>query len=176
MSSRWLSFLLALSLLLNAFVLAGFVWTTWIEPPRFVRQAMHPPPPPPAPGLRPGPLELLSQDLGLDDRQRDELKGLFDRYGEARRERYDDIQRIRDQMADELKAPGFDLARLDALVDQMTVLRVDQQKEYLRAFAELGPKLRPDQRERLHRLLADRYGGRNRVPPPSPQPPPQPTR
>ena len=40
MTSRWLQILLGLSLLLNAFVLAGFVWRTWIEPPHFARQHM----------------------------------------------------------------------------------------------------------------------------------------
>ena len=163
MSSRWLQILLGLSLLLNAFVLAGFVWTTWIEPPRFMRHVVQGPPPA---GPRPSPLELLAHELDLDDRQREELKGLFDRYGDARRERYEEVRKIREQMAAELKEPGFDLAKLDGLVDQMMVLRVDQQKEYLRAFAELGPKLTPEQRERFHKFLVDRYSGRHRTPPP----------
>ncbi|MEA2853200.1 MAG: hypothetical protein QOE02_3219, partial [Rhodospirillaceae bacterium] len=33
MSSRLIQVLLALSLLLNTFVLAGFVYRSWIEPP-----------------------------------------------------------------------------------------------------------------------------------------------
>jgi Spy/CpxP family protein refolding chaperone len=165
MTSRWLQILLGLSLLLNAFVLAGFVWRTWIEPPHFARQFVHGPPP----GSRPSPLEVVSRELELDDRQRAELKDLFDRYGKARYERYDEIRKLREQMGAELREPGFDLAKLDGLVDQMMVLRVEQQKEYLRAFAELGPKLKPEQRERLHKFLADRYSGRGRPPPPPPR-------
>lgn len=165
MSSRWLQILLGLSLLLNAFVLAGFVWTTWIGPPPFARHGMHAPPPP---GPRPSPLEMLAQELRLDDGQRAELKNLFDRYGKARQERFDEIYKVREQMGAELQKPEFDLVKLDGLIDRMTPLRVEQQKEYLRAFAELAPKLRPDQQERLRRFLADRYSGRNRPPPPPP--------
>ena len=39
MSSRLMQVLLALSLLLNTFVLAGFVYRSWIEPPAFERRA-----------------------------------------------------------------------------------------------------------------------------------------
>ncbi|UYN93413.1 MAG: periplasmic heavy metal sensor [Enhydrobacter sp.] len=163
MSSRWLQILLGLSLLLNAFVLAGFVWRTWIEPPAFA----HAPPP----GPRPSPLDVLSQELALDERQRVELRDLFERYGKARRERYEAIQGLREQMGAELRKPEFDLEGLDGLVDQMMRLRVEQQKEYLRAFAELKPRLRPDQQERLHRYLSDRYSGRIRPPPPASPPP-----
>lgn len=166
MSSRWLQILLGLSLLLNAFVLAGFVWRTWIEPPQFARHVMHAPPP----GPRPSPLDVLAQELALDEGQRAELKGLFERYGKARQERFDEIYKTRELMGAELQKPEFDLAKLDGLIDRMTPLRVEQQKEYLRAFAELAPRLRPDQRERLHRFLADRYSGRNRPPPPPPPP------
>ena len=46
MSSRLIQLLLALSLLLNTFVLVGFVYRSWIEPPAFERHAPPPPPPP----------------------------------------------------------------------------------------------------------------------------------
>ena len=45
MSSRLTQVLLALSLLLNCFVLAGFVWRTWIEPPALHRAGGPPPGP-----------------------------------------------------------------------------------------------------------------------------------
>ena len=58
MSSRLIQVLLALSLLLNTFVLMGFVYRSWIEPPAFERP-MQPPLPP---GQRPSPLETMARD------------------------------------------------------------------------------------------------------------------
>ena len=70
MSSRlMLQVLLALSLMLNAFVLAGFVYRSWIVPPPFERQM--PPPLPPQQGQappRPSVLEMVTRDLDLDVR------------------------------------------------------------------------------------------------------------
>ncbi len=154
MSSRITQVLLGLSLLLNCFVLAGFVYRSWIAPPEVV----HAPPPLP-PGSRPSPLEILSQDLKLDDGQRTALKGVFETYAAKRRDRYREMQKVREHMTAELKKPGLDLAKVDPLVEQMSGLRVEQQKENLRAIAQLEPQLRADQREQLHKILAERYGG-----------------
>ena len=82
MSSRLMQLLLALSLLLNTFVLAGFVYRSWIEPPAFER---HLPPPPP--GQRPSQLETMAHDLNLDDGQRQALRTVFEQYSTTRRER-----------------------------------------------------------------------------------------
>lgn len=158
MSSRLTQVLLALSLLLNCFVLAGFVYRSWVEPPHFQgRMGGGPPPPPGSP--RPSPMDALSQDLKLDDSQKQALKGLFEQYSTTRRERWRDIQKVREAMSAELQKPGFDMPKIDSLVDQMTVLRAQQQKENLRAISELAPKLRPEQLDDLHKILADRYGG-----------------
>src|SRR5260370_1720945 len=73
MSSRLIQVLLALSLLLNTFVLMGFVYRSWITPPPFER-----PTPPPAP--RPGALETVTHDLNLDEGQRQAVRGAFDQY------------------------------------------------------------------------------------------------
>jgi Spy/CpxP family protein refolding chaperone len=150
MSSRLTQILLGLSLLLNCFVLAGFVYRSWIEPPRF----SHAGPPP-----RGGPLEMLSEDLKLDESQRQALHGLFERYASARHERFSEMQKIRESMTTELKKPEFDLPQIDSLVDQMTKLRAEQQKENMASIADLSSKLRPEQREQLHTILVDRFGG-----------------
>ena len=68
MSSRLTQVLLALSLLLNTFVLMGFVYRSWIAPPQFER------PTPPPPGQRPSALETVTHDLNLDDSQRQALR------------------------------------------------------------------------------------------------------
>jgi Spy/CpxP family protein refolding chaperone len=155
MSSRLTQVLLALSLLLNCFVLAGFVYRTWIEPPAFHR----PGGPPPGPGARGiSPMEALAEDLGLDNSQRQELRAVFDHYAEGRRERFREIQKIRDAMVTELQKPEFDLTKIDPLIEQITNLRRDAQKENMRAIAELATKLKPEQRDKLHKILADRYG------------------
>ncbi len=112
---------------------------------------------------------MLSQDLKLDDSQRQALKGLFDRYASDRHERFQAIQKIREAMANELRKPEFDMVQINGLVDQMTKLRAEQQRETLASIAELAAELRPDQRSRLHTILADRFGG-----PPGWRPPPPP--
>jgi Spy/CpxP family protein refolding chaperone len=146
--------LLGLSLLLNCFVLAGFVYRSWIVPPTFEGR-----PPPPPPGSRPGMVEILVHDLDLDAAQRQALGGQLDRYNTARRERSAEIQKVREQITAELKRPKLDMTRIDGLVDQITRSRADQWKESLHAMADLEPALRPDQRERLHAMLAERFAG-----------------
>ena len=164
MSARLTQVLLALSLLLNCFVLAGFVYRSWIEPPHQQRPAG-----PPGPrGM--SPLEALAQDLELDGSQRQELRSVFDHYADARRERFREIQKVRDAMVTELQKPDFDMAKIDPLIDQITELRRDAQKQNMRSIAELASKLKPEQRTKLHKILADRYGNPpwagNRPPPP----------
>jgi Spy/CpxP family protein refolding chaperone len=154
MSTRLTQLLLGLSLLLNCFVLAGFVYRSWIAPPPIAR-----------PGLSPGgpqgrgPIEALSQELKLDEPQRQALHGVFEQYAKSRHDRFLEIGKIREEMVGELKKPQFDLGRIDSLIDQVTKLRADQQKENLASIAQLAPQLRPEQSERLHAILADRYGG-----------------
>lgn len=154
MSSRLTQVLLALSLLLNCFVLAGFVYRSWIAPPHWQGRMVAAG----QPGFR-SPLEALSQDLKLDDSQKQALKELFEQYGTSRHDRFREIQKVREAMSAELQKPEFDTARIDALVEQMTGLRAEQQKENLRSIAQLSPQLRPEQRDELHKILAERYGG-----------------
>src|SRR6267154_3856905 len=152
MSSRLIQVLLALSLLLNTFVLAGFVYRSWIEPPAFDR---HLPPPPP-PGQRPSPLETMAHDLSLDDGQRQALRTVFEQYSTTRRERQREIQKVREQIAAEYKHPAVDMTRVDALIDQLTKLRAESQKEYLGSLNQLVVQLKPEQRDRMHQILAER--------------------
>ena len=154
-SSRLVQILLALSLLLNTFVLAGFVYSSWIAPPLFDGRS----PPPRPPGPRPNPVEALVRDLDLDSGQRTALSGLLDQYAASRRQRLHEIQKMREQTAMELKHPQTDMARIDALVDQIARLRADQHKETLHTVVQLEPHLRPDQRERLRAVLAERFAG-----------------
>lgn len=163
MSSRMMQILLALSLLLNTFVLAGFVYRSWIAPPEFEHR-----PPPPPPGPRPSPLEMVARDLDLDEGQRAKLRGVIDQYAATRRDRQREIQKLRDQVAAEYRRPTIDMARIDPIIEQLGRLRVEQQRETLRSFAEFDPQLTPQQRERMHHLLADRLSG-----PPWPRPPGQ---
>ncbi len=143
---------------------------------------MHRPPPPRGPsgqpGLRPGqpgqpggprfnPVEMVTHDLDLDTEQRKVLQGLFDQYAKARRGRLADPALARADGG----GNGRHAARHDedrrARRSSEVELRAEQQKETLRTFAQLEPSLRPDQRERLQRLLVDRLS----PPPPPPRPP-----
>ncbi len=169
MGSRLIQVLLALSLLLNAFVLAGFIYRSWIMPPPPPFERRMPPP-----GPRLSPLEMVSRDLDLDDAQRQALKGVFDQYSLARRERLHEIQKLREQLAGEYRQPTIDLARVDALIDQLTKLRAGFQKETLRAFTQLESQLKPEQRERMHHILAERLEGPPMRPPPGNPPGPGP--
>ena len=166
MSSRLTQVLLALSLLLNCFVLAGFVYRSWIDPPHWQGRMGG------QPGYR-SPLDALSQDLKLDDTQKQALKGLFEQYSTTRRDRFGEIQKVREAMSAELQKPEFDMTKIEALVEQMSRLRAEQQKENLRSISQLSLHLRPEQRDELHKILAERYGGgwRGRAGPGGPRPP-----
>jgi Spy/CpxP family protein refolding chaperone len=148
---------LGLSLLLNVFVLAGFVFHSWFEPaPRAATGG----PSTPGQGNRWGnPLEALVQDLKLDEDQKRDVQPIIEQYANIRRDRWRDIGKIRDAMSAELQKPAFDMPRIDALVDQMTVLRAEQQKENLRAIEQMSAKLKPEKRAELHKMLGERYGG-----------------
>jgi hypothetical protein len=154
MSSRWIQLLLGLSLLLNCFVLAGFVYRSWIAPPTFEGR-----PPPPPPGSRPSMVEVMINDLALDKAQLEAARSLLEGYAAKRRERFGEIQKVREQITAELKQPKLNMPRIDGLVDQITRSRAEQWKESLHAVAGLEPTLRPDQRERLHAMLAERFAG-----------------
>ena len=150
MGGRLIQLLLALSLLLNTFVLAGFVYRSWIAPPFEHR---GPPPPPPSGG----PLEAMARDLGLDDNQRKALRDVFEKNQAERRQRIRQIQQVREETGAELRKTPVDLAKLDALVDQVSKMRGEAQKENLRAILDLETQLTPQQREKLHTILAERY-------------------
>ena len=151
MSLRVTRVLLGLSLLLNVFVLAGFFFHSWLEPS-----------PPPRGRWGGNPLESLAQDLKLDDAQRKAVQPLIDEYGNIRRERWRDIGKIREAMSAELQKPAADWPKIDGLIDQMMVLRAEQQKQNLRAVEQMATKLAPEKQVELRRMLAERYGGQGR--------------
>jgi Spy/CpxP family protein refolding chaperone len=154
-SLRVTQVLLGLSLLLNVFVLAGFAFHSWYEPPRrhFGGGAS-------GEGPRWGnPLEALVQDLKLDEAQKKDVQPIIEQYAKTRRDRWRGIGKIREAMSAELQKPAFDMAKIDALVDQMTVMRAEQQKENLRAIEQMAAKLSPEKQAELHKVLGERYGG-----------------
>ncbi len=153
MNSRLVQFLLALSLLLNCFVLAGFVYRSWISPPYGERLAGPPG------GQLGTPFEMMMNDLKLDDAQRKAMRDVFEKNLAERRERIHQIQQAREQTSDELKKQPVDLAKIDALVDQVGKLRGELQKANLHGILEMDAHLTPQQRERMHEILAERYVG-----------------
>lgn len=171
---RLVTVALALSVLLNAFFVAGFVFRGWIAPLSFEQRMPPPPGPGPGPGPRPSVLEMVASDVSLDGSQREALRGVFEQHAGARRDRFREIQKTREQIINEYKRTPIDPEKLAPLIDRLTDLRADQQKETVRALAQLEARLTPDQRQRLHQILVDRLSG----PPPMQrqpgQPPPRP--
>ncbi len=151
---RLITVALALSVLLNGFFVAGFVFRSWIAPLPF---ELRMPPPPPAP--RPGVLEMVANDVSLDGSQREAMRGVFEQHAQARRDRFGEIQKTRELIINEYKRTPIDPERLAPLIDRLTDLRADQQKETVRALAQLEAKLTPEQRQRLHQALVDRMSG-----------------
>jgi Spy/CpxP family protein refolding chaperone len=164
---------LALSLLLNGFFVAGFVFRNWIAPLPFEHRG--PPPPPPA-GGRPSFLDMVASDVSLDGPQREALRGVFEQHAQGRRDRFREIQKTREQIINEYRRTPIDPDKLLPLIDKLTDLRADQQKDTVRGLAQLEERLSPEQRQRLHQVLVDRLS----APPPmqrqpgAPPPPPRP--
>ncbi len=130
-----------------------------------------------SPGGRPGGMfEMLVLDLKLDESQHKALHESFEKDSAERRTRIHAIQQAREQTSEELKKQPVDLAKVDALVDQVGKLRSEQQKANLHGILEFDSQLTPQQRERMHEILAERYvgfGGPGRPGRPGPGRPPQ---
>ncbi len=153
---RLITVALALSLLLNGFFVAGFLYRSWVAPLPFEQRLPLPQPSPSPPGGRLSPLEAVAGALNLDPGQRQTLQGVFEQHSQTRRDRSRDIQQIREQIVAEYRRIPFDQARLGSLIDKLGDLRADQQKETLRALAQLEAQLNPEQRVRMHQILVDR--------------------
>jgi Spy/CpxP family protein refolding chaperone len=164
---------LALSLLLNAFFVAGFVFRNWIAPLPFEHRG---PPPPAPPGGRPSFLDMVATDVSLDGPQREALRGVFEQHAVGRRDRFREIQKVREQLINEYRRAPIDPDRLMPLIEKLTDLRAEQQKDTVKALAELEAKLTPDQRQRLHQVLVDRLSAPPMQRQPGAPPPPPPPR
>jgi len=163
---------LVLSLLLNAFFVAGFVFRGWIAPLPFEQRM---PPAPPPPGQRPSALEIVAGDLNLDSRQRQALRGVFEQHAQLRRERSREMQKVREQIVAEYRRSPLDQARLAPLIDRMGDLRADQQKETVRVLAQMEAQLDPEQRVKMHQILVDRLLSSPWSRQPGAPPPPRPS-
>jgi len=173
---RLVTVALALSLLLNGFFVAGFVYRGWVAPLPFEqRLPLPPPPPPPPPQARPSALDIVAGDLNLDPRQRQALRGVFEQHAQVRRERSREMQKVREQIVAEYKRQPLDQARLAPLIDRMGDLRADQQKETVRALTQMESQLDPEQRVKMHQILVDRLLSSPWARPPGPPPPPRPS-
>lgn len=148
--SRLLQVVIALSLLLNAFFIAGFVFRSWIAPLPFEHRA------PPPPGARPGAVETVANEVNLDDSQRKALQGMLERYAQIRRERHSKMHKLREQIVAEYERAPLDQERLGSLIDELGELRMVQQKETMRTLAQLEAQLKPEQGQRMHEVLVHR--------------------
>ena len=99
----------------------------------------------------------MASDLGLNEGQRKALHDVFDRNQSFRRQRLQEIQQLREQTGAEIRKNPVDWAKVDTLVEQVARLRGEAQKENLRAILDLESQLTPQQRDKLHAVLAERY-------------------
>jgi Spy/CpxP family protein refolding chaperone len=67
-------------------------------------------------------------------------------------------------VSDAYRRSPLDPGRIDPLIDQLTRLRSDQQKDTVRVLAQVEERLTADQRARFHEILAERLAGPPRPP------------
>lgn len=145
MTVRTLRYLLVLSLVLNVFGLAGFFSQSW---PVVLQEIL---------GRPPSTIQDWVKEIGLDDAQQEVLRRMVAEQAAVRGPRMQAIMRLREEAAVEMKRPGTDFAKIEALVNQVSHLRAEQIKDNFRAIATFETHLRPDQLARLQAMLADRY-------------------
>ena len=67
------------------------------------------------------------------------------------------LKPLREQTGGELRKSAVDWSKVDGLIEQVARLRGEAQKENLRAILDLESQLTPQQRDKLHAVLAERY-------------------
>lgn len=158
----WILF--AVSLILNVFVVGGFLYTRHV--------ADRPPPG--------GPVWMAARSLELDDAQKEAFRQLR---AEGRRnfeEMRETMRPLRERLTGELAKPAPDFATVDRLIDEISVAETIKQKAMARTVQRFVDTLRPEQRAQFHRAVQEQVSrrfpepgkpGRSRPEPSSPDRP-----
>lgn len=141
----WLPWvLLAVSLALNLFLVAGFFWTRsaiamWRDPDaRF---------------------EMVADRLELTDPQRAQFKQAMETLKSKGFGRWDERREARREIFDMALQPNPDRAAIVARVEEMTRERTQRMTEVLDIMLPFLASLTPEQREELRELMEERRRG-----------------
>ena len=143
----WLAWvLLAVSLALNIFLVAGFFWTRsaiamWRDPDaRF---------------------EMLADRLELTDPQRAQFREAMEALKSKGFGRTGDHQEMRREIIDMALAPNPDRAAIMARMEELTRTRIQKMGEALDIMLPFLASLTPEQRSELKELMEERRGRRH---------------
>ncbi len=140
---RFVEIALALSLVLNVFVVGGFVYSQLTGPSG-------------APVGHDRRLDLMANRLGVDT----EKSKPFREFKAGLRQVFNGLNQTNrplfDQLWQEALKPDPDLARLDQLVDEIVAKRQAVSHESLRLLVKFSASLSPDQRSALLALMQNR--------------------
>ncbi|TWT05628.1 Spy/CpxP family protein refolding chaperone [Reyranella sp. CPCC 100927] len=160
----WILF--GLSLVLNVFFIGGFVYAKHYGPPW-------------APGHAPWQQRVdakWAEELRLDDAQQRTFREAFRAMRQRNADRVRELMQVREKLAAELRKEQPDFAAIDPLLERSAALRVDMQRDGIRAAEQIAATLRPEQRAKFREVMAakalgpGRRHGMRRPPPDERQP------
>jgi Spy/CpxP family protein refolding chaperone len=143
----WLPWvLLALSLVLNIFFIAGFFWTQhamamWRDPDER--------------------LEMLGDRLDLNQSQRGQLKQVIEQLRSKGQARMEERRTIRRQILDMALQPNPDRAAIASRIEEASHQRVQAMSDMLDTVLPFLASLSPEQRSKLKDLMDQRREGRS---------------
>jgi uncharacterized membrane protein len=146
--------LLGLSVALNVFFIGGFFYARHFGPPW---------------GDGPGHFDRRDDatlaDLNLDPGQQRTARQALRDMRQRNFARLRELRQVRERVIVELRKERTDFAVVDPLIDRVTTLRGDIQKDGLRTAEQISATLRPEQREKFRefviaRTLVPGAGGR----------------
>ncbi len=133
--------LLGLSVALNVFFVGGFVYARhFSERPDWEQRVDA----------------NLPVELNLDPGQQRTVRQSLREMRQRNFTRLREIRQTRERLVAELRKERTDFGIVDPLIDRVTTLRGDIQKDGLRTADQIGATLRPEQREKFRELVIAR--------------------
>lgn len=110
--------------------------------------------------------ELFARELLLDQQQTDSVKTLRDKHFQRQGVIIREISVLNRQILDELFAAVPDTLRVQALVDQIGQHQAQIERQIYEHFSQIKALCRPEQHQRLERLIHDVVRLKGQPPPP----------
>ena len=157
----WILF--GLSLVLNIFFVGGFVYAKHFGPPW-------------AHGRAPWQQRVdarWADELRLDPDQQRTFRQAFREMRQRNAPRVRELAQLREQLTTEMEKDKLDFAAIDPLLERISALRLDIQKDGLHAAEQVAATLRPEQRAKFREVMIARTfpgrPGKRRAPEERPQ-------